>query len=106
MKARILLDEFRKLTAVPPDGTCSYCCKPLTPIHTFSYGISGAPRVFGCNRWWCRHVTRKIRIRLIFVRYYPMTQRIGTKTRRLNLMMPTVGVILEFWPQPRKTFAA
>ncbi len=50
--------------------TCSYCRKPLTPSHTFSYGVPGVPRVFGCNRWWCRHVTRKIaksrRIRAVF----------------------------------------
>jgi len=33
---------------------CSYCHQPVGNKHTFSYGIPGIKRVFGCDRWWCK----------------------------------------------------
>lgn len=43
---------------------CSYCGKILTNKHTFSYGIPGIKRVFGCSRWWCRWLRQRYRVEL------------------------------------------
>ena len=41
---------------------CTYCKKSLGNEYTFSYGVLGIPRVFGCSRWVCKTFKRfKIR---------------------------------------------
>lgn len=42
--------------------TCTYCKKPLGSSYTFSCGIPGIPRVYGCSRRLCK-LARKLRIR-------------------------------------------
>ena len=58
-------------TSQPAQEQCSYCKRPLTDNHSFSYGVPGVPRVYKCDRAdctkpatsqpvppykeWCRH---------------------------------------------------
>jgi len=46
-------------------GVCSYCGKELGRKYTFSYGIPGIPRTYGCVRQYCkikRRVVRKVKL--------------------------------------------
>ena len=36
------------------EDKCTYCGKELGSKYTFSYGIPGVTRIYGCNRWVCK----------------------------------------------------
>ena len=40
-------------TSQPAQEQCSYCKRPLTDNHSFSYGVPGVPRVYKCDRADC-----------------------------------------------------
>ena len=48
-------DAKAALTAMsqPAQEQCSYCKRPLTDNHSFSYGVPGVPRVYKCDRADC-----------------------------------------------------
>ena len=51
--ANILFAKAASLPAQPAQEQCSYCKRPLTDNHSFSYGVPGVPRVYKCDRADC-----------------------------------------------------
>lgn len=39
---------------------CTYCGKPVRNKYSFSYGVPGVVRVFGCDRLGCRIFRRRL----------------------------------------------
>ncbi len=51
---------------------CTYCHKPLGKKYSFSYGITGIPRVYGCSRLFCRIMVKFRRKRNNFLKLVAM----------------------------------
>jgi hypothetical protein len=51
VEARAILDATTPAATIGEQ--CSYCQKPLTTNHSFSYGFPGVPRVYKCDRTEC-----------------------------------------------------
>ena len=53
MRIRSIAQAALTATSQPAQEQCSYCKRPLTDNHSFSYGVPGVPRVYKCDRADC-----------------------------------------------------
>ena len=64
------------------EPNCTYCGKSLGNSYTFSYGFPGIPRVYGCDRKWCKFMTKFRRKRNNYLR--PFVKRLHAIVNESN----------------------